>query len=266
MLQNGKIAFRCIAGRGGGLRSTYVLAMTVMGSPSTGYSAAENTLVPEIAHQASQRNSSSATRINAKSSSASFLPASRGGKPNDPYVFYSPLAVHANFVMDKIGALHRNGLWLIPYSDKGKDKGKGDLGVNSTLLVHNKTYHQHQHQDTRQLMCKPFHIAHTTWGDIKRMNWTQEIIDAKKDRELQQSLSDGACVRFPLRKTIFIVQNKTARALPDGDTFERYGCKWNNITTVSWQFIDLPEGGPIPGITTNSTSSGQHEKKNTKIS
>ena len=186
LFQNGKIAMRCIVGRGGqGSRASYILGMEM-------HAVSHSKLIP----QSSQPPSLSRIQTNQSADN----------------VFYSPVAVHANFVVDKAGALDRNGLWL------PQNNGK----------------------------CKSYHISQTEWGG--RINWPNEIRKANKDVSDFVASCNNRVIKYPLTATVYLVQNGTARAFPNSDTFVKMGFLFKNVIALQKVLYRLPEGPQLPDL------------------
>ena len=191
LFQNGKIAMRCIVGRGGqGSRASYILGMEMH---AVGHS-------KQIVQSSHQSPSNSKIQTNQSDS-----------------VFYSPVAVHANFVVDKAGALDRNGLWL-PQSN-----GK----------------------------CKSYHLSQTEWGG--RINWSKEIRKANKDVLDFVASCNNRVIKYPLTATVYLVQNGTARAFPNSDTFVKMGYLFKDVIALQKVLYRLPEGPQLPDLAVPTT-------------
>ena len=184
LFQNGKIAMRCIVGRGGqGSRASYILGMEM-------HAVSQSKLIP-------QSPSISRTQTN---------------RSADNNVFFAPVAVHANFVVDKAGALDRNGLWL------PQDNGK----------------------------CKPYHISQTEWG--RRINWPNEIQKANKDVRDFVTSCNNRVIKYPLTAAVYLVQNGTARPFPNSDTFIKMGFLFKDVIALQKVLYRLPEGPQLPDL------------------
>ena len=136
-------------------------------------------------------------------------------------VFYSPIIAHANFCVDKMGALNVNKLWLTNYGVKDGNQSK-----------------------SRQIStCAAFHISNTFWGG--KMNWTREILVARKEMDKISELKDNSVVKYSVSSKVYLVRNRTAHLIPSAELFIRLGLKWKDVIKLNRFYHPIPIGPPL---------------------